>query len=644
MEQQGDDVASWWPWNVFEVLVSCYGDVMEDPEEEEFNEEEDMDIDDEEDKNEPELMFPYEEADPLNPPPPASDSEPEDVTEVEDTVESEDETIPVSVHEVGESSTAPFLQEDSDGLLPGLMRRDINSLFGWIASLSRRVCGREMAYALVKKKGKAKDKYYEIIECKKLKKELEEARGFVFKERQNEAIDVSVEDEESLSSEPRGSPRDSYATIFTPLKSAPLAQAAIRRMIKESVDAAITAERARHANAGNNASGFGPAKGAVELRRWFKKTIENELWNLKVKEYNMVAYTQRFNELALMFPRMVEPKIVKIDAYIRGLTDNIKGEVTSSKPTNLNEAMRMVHKLMEQKLQARNERNLEGNKRKWENFQSGNSSVNHLFEIDLMPIELGTFDVIIGMDWLLKHDAVIVCGEKVVRIPYGNKTLTVESDKGYHQLHIKEEDIPITTFRTRYGHFEFQVMPFGLTNAPTVFMDLMNRVCKPYLDKFVIVFVDDILDYSKDKKEHGKQLKTILELLKKERDCNKELGCTNDANGGEVHEENYTTYDLELGAVVFALRLVPSCFVIFDLEPLSLSFDFVFSSKIFKSLSFRLDRLCHLAILYLDQHAHTLHHLESLLTISLDRLDIFEGRSCISEFVRKSLSLILKLS
>ncbi|GJV46106.1 hypothetical protein Tco_1430642 [Tanacetum coccineum] len=79
-------------------------------------------------------------------------------------------------------------------------------------------------------------------------------------------------------------------------------------------------------------------------------------------------------------------------------------------------------------------------------------------------------------------------------------------------------------------------------------------------------------------------------------------------------------------------RLVPSCFVIFDLEPLSLSFDFVFASEIFKYLSFRLDRLCHLVILCLDQHAHTLLHLESLLTISLDRLDIFEGRSCISEF------------
>nr|GEX84488.1 putative reverse transcriptase domain-containing protein [Tanacetum cinerariifolium] len=89
----------------------------------------------------------------------------------------------------------------------------------------------------------------------------------------------------------------------------------------------------------------------------------------------------------------------------------------------------------------------------------------------------------------------------------------IDLQSGYHQLRIREEDIPITTFRTRYGHYDFQVMPFGLTNAPAVLMDLMNRVCKPYLDKFVIVFIDDIMIYSKNKEEHGEHLKTILNLL-----------------------------------------------------------------------------------------------------------------------------------
>ncbi|GJV77098.1 putative reverse transcriptase domain-containing protein [Tanacetum coccineum] len=92
----------------------------------------------------------------------------------------------------------------------------------------------------------------------------------------------------------------------------------------------------------------------------------------------------------------------------------------------------------------------------------------------------------------------------------------IDLQLGYHQLRVREEDIPKTTFITRYGHYEFQVMPFGLANAPAVFMDLMNRVCKPYLDKFVIVCIDDILIYSKNNKEHEEHLKAILELLKKE--------------------------------------------------------------------------------------------------------------------------------
>ncbi|GKB70404.1 hypothetical protein Tco_0931816 [Tanacetum coccineum] len=239
-----------------------------------------MEVDVEEEDNESELIFPYVEADPLNPPPPAFDSESEDVVEVEDMVE----------------------PEDSDSLLPSFMRRDINSLFGQIASLIRRVCGRETAHALVEMKGKAKDKYYgkliadlgnevrcsvgerdtvlediikdfgnakERVECKKLKKDLEDARssntllsmqkeqverdlywtrvqthefyqemirrGFMLEERANEAIDVPVKDEESPSSKLRGSPRDSYFMKC-------------------------------------NLSVFHGTEWAVELQRWFEKT------------------------------------------------------------------------------------------------------------------------------------------------------------------------------------------------------------------------------------------------------------------------------------------------------------------------------------------------------------------------------------
>nr|GEV40230.1 hypothetical protein [Tanacetum cinerariifolium] len=195
--------------------IPHFSNMKDDEEDEEFKkeeepheEEEDMEVDIKEDDNEPELTYPYEEVDPLNPPPTASDSEPEDVIEVEDTVKPEDETVPASVREVGESSTSPFLLEDIDDLLPGIMRRDINSLFGRITSLLRRLCGRETAHALVEKKGKAKDEYYgklildlgnevqssvedgtttmenlvrklgnaeEKAECKKLKNELKEA-------------------------------------------------------------------------------------------------------------------------------------------------------------------------------------------------------------------------------------------------------------------------------------------------------------------------------------------------------------------------------------------------------------------------------------------------------------------------------------
>ncbi|GJU06700.1 putative reverse transcriptase domain-containing protein [Tanacetum coccineum] len=95
--------------------------------------------------------------------------------------------------------------------------------------------------------------------------------------------------------------------------------------------------------------------------------------------------------------------------------------------------------------------------------------------------------------------------------------LKIDFWSGYHQLRVHEDAIPKTAFRMRYGHFESTVMPFGLTNAPTVFMDLMTWVCKPYLGRFVIVFIDDILAYSKSKEEHEVHLKLVLESLRKEK-------------------------------------------------------------------------------------------------------------------------------
>nr|GEU79456.1 retrotransposon protein, putative, Ty3-gypsy subclass [Tanacetum cinerariifolium] len=165
----------------------------------------------------------------------------------------------------------------------------------------------------------------------------------------------------------------------------------------------------------------------------------------------------------------------------------------------------------------------------------------------------------------------------------------IDLRSSYHQLRVKEQDISNTAFRTHYGHYEFLVMPFGLTNAPAVFMDLMNRIFHEFLDKFVIVFIDDILVFSKSKEEHEDHLRTVLQTLRQEKLYVKFSKCefwlSSVAFLGHIvlakgimmdpakveaitkwprptsvtelkpYEVNYPTHDLELAAVVFALKI-----------------------------------------------------------------------------------------
>nr|GFA57039.1 putative reverse transcriptase domain-containing protein [Tanacetum cinerariifolium] len=171
------------------------------------------------------------------------------------------------------------------------------------------------------------------------------------------------------------------------------------------------------------------------------KKLEIELWNLKVKENDVPTYTNRFQELTLIFTKFVANEHEKIDKYISGLPDNIYGNVKSSKPRMLDETIELTNDLMDQKLRTYAERgHFKRDCPKLKNKNRGNrnaqgwvyaeKNINAPMNPDSNVVtELGSFDVIIGMDWLRRCHAVIVCGEKLVQIPYGNETLTFRGNE-----------------------------------------------------------------------------------------------------------------------------------------------------------------------------------------------------------------------
>nr|GEZ99206.1 putative reverse transcriptase domain-containing protein [Tanacetum cinerariifolium] len=272
--------------------------------------------------------------------------------------------------------------------------------------------------------------------------------------------------------------------------------------------------------------------------------MEGELWNLRVKEMDISSYTTCFNELVILCPGMVPTKRKKVEAYIRGLSINIKGVVTSSEPATLNKVNvkcnrcgmkhygncpikcnkcgKIEHKArdcwskvvatganaqpvvtyygcgekghIKTNCPARNKPGRNGARRQAYALRDGDQNLGPNVVTDVFPEDL------LGLPppRQVEFEIELVPGAAPV-------------------LRVREKDIPITAFRTRYGQYEFQVMPFGLTNAPAVFMDLMNRVCRPFLDKFMIVFIEDIFIYSKNKDEHEEHLRIILGLLQKEK-------------------------------------------------------------------------------------------------------------------------------
>nr|GFA44435.1 putative reverse transcriptase domain, ribonuclease H-like domain, retroviral aspartyl protease [Tanacetum cinerariifolium] len=354
------------------------------------------------------------------------------------------------------------------------------------------------------------------------------------------------------------------------------------------------------------------------------RKLEMELWDLKVKGMDLASYTQRFQELALLCGRMFSEEADKIEKYVKGLPDMIHGSVVASKPKTMQEAIEIATELMDKKIRtfaksvantnnANNQRGTElGQKptcyecgvqghfsrecpKLKNNNNHGNQGGRNNAPARVYAVGRAGTDPYANV-----VTAIIVCAEKIIRIPWGNETLIIHGDgsnrgnvtrlsiisctktekyvkKGFpiFLAHITTKEVedksekkrledlkelsekgfirpssspwgaPVLFVKKKYGSFQMCIDYWELNKLTVknryplpriddlfdqlqgssvyskidlrlVFIDLMNRVCKPYLDKFVIVFIDDILIYSKDEKEHEEHLKAILQLLKKE--------------------------------------------------------------------------------------------------------------------------------
>nr|GEV96819.1 putative reverse transcriptase domain-containing protein [Tanacetum cinerariifolium] len=321
-----------------------------------------------------------------------------------------------------------------------------------------------------------------------------------------------------------------------------ITQAVIRQLVVDSVATALETQEATMENADN-------ANRNPKPREAHK--MEDGSYHLTIKGNDLKTYVRRFQELATLFPTMVSNSEKMMEAFIGGLPQSIEGNVTASKPQTLEEAINISQRLMDQDCTL--------------------TLLNQPFEIDLMPIKLDSFDVVIGMDWLSKNRAKILCNEKVVHIPINSETLIIRvvekksDEKRLEDIHVVKEfpnifleDLPDLP-PVQHREFQIDLIP-GTTPAayapcrlaPSEMHVLSNQLqeltYRGFIQPTLILALpegnDDFVVYC-DASLQG--LGVVL--------MQKEKVIAYASRQLKPNEENYTTHDLELGAVVFALKI-----------------------------------------------------------------------------------------